>query len=138
MALARASIVVGGSLMLVVGIAHVFFPRVFNWRDAFARLRGLDAKVLFTIHLALILLALALGAVSLGYADELGRGTGLGGAITAMLAGFWLWRLVWQIAYFAPRNQTPGRWLVIHYAWIALFALLAVAYSWPVAARVFG
>ncbi len=28
---ARASIVVGGILMLIVGIAHMFFYRLFDW-----------------------------------------------------------------------------------------------------------
>jgi hypothetical protein len=136
---ARASILVGGILMLVVGMAHAFFYRIFDWREAFAKVRVLDAKVFYTLHVALMLLGLVLAFVSLRYSDELSRGAGLGGTITVALAAFWLWRLVWQVVYFRPRRlRMAGRWLMFHYAWIALFVMLTVAYSWPVAARLLG
>jgi hypothetical protein len=139
MDLARASIVAGGILMLVVGIAHVFFYRIFDWRDAFARVRVLDAKVFYTLHVALMLLGLVLAYVSLRYPDELGRGAGLGGTLAALLAAFWLWRLVWQLVYFRPRRLQIGRrWVLFHYGWIVLFLMLTVAYSGPLAARLFG
>jgi hypothetical protein len=139
MDLARASIVAGGILMLVVGIAHMFFYRIFDWREAFAKVRVLDAKVFYTLHVALMLLGLVLAYVSLRYSDELSRGAGLGGTITALLAAFWLWRLAWQVVYFRPRRlQVRGRWLMFHYGWIALFVMLTVAYSGPIAARLFG
>jgi hypothetical protein len=136
---ARAGIVAGGILMLIVGIAHTLFYRIFGWRQAFARLRVLDGKVFYTLHVALMLLGLLLAYVSLRHSDELGRAAGLGGTITVLLAAFWLWRLVWQLVYFRPRRLEVGRkWIVFHYAWVALFALLTVAYSLPVATRVLG
>ncbi len=133
---ARASVMAGGVLMLVVGIAHVFFYRIFGWRQTFAKVRAVDAKVFYTLHVALMLLGLAFAYVSLRYSDELSRGTGLGGSITVLLAVFWLWRLLWQLTYFRPRQlQMRGKWLTFHYGWIALFFLLTVAYSGPIAAR---
>ncbi len=139
MDLARASIVVGGILMLVVGIAHMFFYRIFDWREAFAKVRVLDAKVFYTLHVALMLLGLVLAYVSLRYSDEISRGAGLGGTICALLAAFWLWRLAWQVVYFRPRRlQVGGRWVMFHYGWIVLFVMLTVAYSGPIAARFFG
>jgi hypothetical protein len=139
MDLARGGVVTGGLLMLLVGAVHVFFPRIFGWPEAFARLRAVDAKVFYTLHVALMLLAAVLGYVSLRYAEELARGEGLGGALTVMLAAFWLWRLVWQLAYFRPsRLQLARRWVLFHYGWIALFLLLTVAYSTPIAALLVG
>jgi len=84
---ARASIVVGGILMLIVGIAHMFFYRIFDWRQVFARVRVLDAKVFYTLHVALMLLGLVLAYVSLRHSDELGRGAGLAGTLTARSSG---------------------------------------------------
>jgi hypothetical protein len=139
MDLARGSIVTGGILMLVVGVAHLFFHRIFTWRDAFARVRALDAKVFYTLHVALILLAAVLGFVSVRHSDELSRGAGLGGTITALLAAFWLWRLAWQVVYFRPRRlNLGGKWVMFHYGWVGLFAMLTVAYSIPIAARLLG
>jgi hypothetical protein len=136
---ARASIVVGGTLMLIVGIAHVFFYRLFAWRQVFARVRVLDAKVFYTLHVALMLLGLVLAYVSLRHSDELGRGAGLAGTLTALLAAFWLWRLVWQVVYFRPRRLQLGRrWAMFHYGWIVLFGMLTIAYSLPIAARLLG
>ncbi len=55
-----------------------------------------------------------------------------------LLAAFWLWRLIWQLVYFRPRQlQMAGKWAVFHYGWIVLFLLLTVAYSAPIAARLF-
>ena len=136
---ARACIVAGGILMLVVGIAHVFFYRIFGWRQAFAKIRVLDAKVFYTIHVALMMLGLAFAYLSLSYPEELSRGAGLGGSITPLLAAFWLWRLVWQLIYFRPRRLAlRGKWVMFHYGWIALFGLLTAAYSGPIAMRLFG
>ncbi len=136
---ARASIVAGGILMLIVGIAHLLFYRIFDWRQVFAKVRVLDAKVFYTLHVALMLLGLVLAYVSLRHSDELSRGAGLAGTITALLAAFWLWRLVWQVVYFRPRRLQVGRrWMTFHYGWIALFAMLTVAYSLPIAARLLG
>lgn len=140
MDLMRASIVAGGGMTLVVGVAHLFFPRIFGWREVFARLRALDAKVFYTLHVALILLALGMAGLSLRYSHELTRGDGLGGALTAALAAFWLWRLLWQVVYMRPsRTQPPPRWRVImHYGWSAMFALLTAAYSAPIVANLMG
>ncbi len=125
--------------MLIVGIAHVFFYRIFGWRQVFARLRVLDAKVFYTLHVALLLVILVLAYASLRHSDELSRGAGLAGTLTAVLAAFWLWRLAWQVVYFRPRRaQVGGRWLAFHCGWIALFLMLTVAYSLPIAARVLG
>lgn len=139
MDLMRASVVAGGAMMLVVGAAHLFFPRIFGWPEAFARLRVLDAKVFYTLHVALVLLGLAMAWVSVRYPGELSRGEGLGGALAAMLAAFWLWRLVWQLVYFRPARLQPARrMLLFHYAWVVLFVLLATAYSVPVVASLVG
>lgn len=139
MDLMRASVVAGGVMTLGVAAVHLFFPRIFAWPEAFARLRVLDASVFYTLHVALVLLALAMGALSLRFPGELTRGGGLGGALGAMLAGFWLWRLGWQVVYFRPsRLRMPPSRLVVHYGWITLFALLASAYSAPVVATLAG
>ena len=136
MDLARGSIVVAGILWLVVGIAHLFFHRVFNWRQVFAKVRPLDAKVFNTIHVALLLLGLVLAYVSLRFPDELASDRGLGGTLTPVLAAFWLWRLVWQLTYFRPRRLgLSGAWSWFHYGWIVLFAMLTAAYTVPLAAR---
>ena len=136
---ARAGIVAGGILMLIVGVVHLFFHRIFDWRQAFAQVRVIDAKVFNTLHVALILLGLVLAYVSLRHSEELSRGAGLAGTLTALLAAFWLWRLVWQVVYFRPRGLHLGRrWVVFHYGWIALFGMLTFAYSLPIAARLLG
>jgi hypothetical protein len=136
---ARAGIVAGGILMLIVGIAHMFFHRIFDWRQVFARVRVLDAKVFYTLHVALMLLGFVLAYVSLRHSDELSRGAGAAGTITTLLAAFWLWRLVWQVVYFRPRRLQVGRrWMRVHYGWIALFVMLTIAYSLPIAARLLG
>jgi hypothetical protein len=115
----------GGALTLLLALFHALFPRVFKWHTELPKLGPVNRRIFFTIHLALLLLFIALGAVSIAYAPELAACRGVSFGLVLALALFWLWRAAWQIVYFR------GGWL--HYAMIAWFLLLCACYAVPLA-----
>jgi hypothetical protein len=128
-----ASIYVGGGLTLLVAILHCRFYSMFGWADAFSRISQLNARILYTIHVALLLLLFLLGAMSIAFANELSQAQGLSLGLTVMLSLFWLWRLVWQLTYFKrDRGQRIPPMAVFL---ILVFFLLFVAYGLPVVYR---
>ncbi len=134
MELTQISILAGGVLTLLLTVFHIRFPKVFRWDLSLRRVDPATKKILFTIHIALYLLFIVFGLLSLAYSMELGRCEGVAGAMVALYALFWLWRMLWQVFYFRfkqgeePAKKRPA----LGYMMIALFFLLFVAYALPV------
>jgi len=123
------SIYVGGVLTILLALFHARFYRMFNWAVDFGKIALLNRKVLYTVHLALLLLFFMVGALSLIYAGELGTSTGLAFGFNLLCSGFWIWRLVWQLYYFKRRVS------VVNVLMVVWFALLGGAYLLPVLYR---
>lgn len=58
MNLTRTGIMAAGVLTLAVAIGHTFFYRLFGWAADFGKMKPLNQRVLYTIHVALYLLFL--------------------------------------------------------------------------------
>ncbi|MGH2403186.1 MAG: hypothetical protein ACRDGN_01865 [bacterium] len=102
---------------------------MFNWAVDFQKIALLNRRVLYTVHLALLLLFFMVGALSLIYAVELGTSTGLAFGFNLLYSLFWIWRLAWQLYYF------KGRVPLVRVLMVVWFALLASAYLLPVLYR---
>jgi hypothetical protein len=89
-----------GVLLVLLGVSHVFFNRLFGWEQELRCVSLLTRKVFF-VHTFFIGLGVVLaGAVSVLCADALLRPGALNRAILAGMALFWLCRLVAQfVAY---------------------------------------
>jgi uncharacterized membrane protein len=132
MAVPEAAILAGGVLSLVVAWFHRGFYTLFGWRREFEKISPLNAKILYTIHLALLLLLLCFAFLSLVYWRELARAEGLAAGITVSYSLFWFWRTIWQLVYFRPpRSRAGTRKPVLHYVLAVLFATLCVLYLVP-------
>ncbi len=123
------SIYVGGILTLMIAAFHTRFYKMFKWKDAFGKINARDSRVLYTIHLALLLLFFMIGALSLVYAGELSRSVGLALGLNVLLSAFWTWRMIWQFTYFksAKGKKKPAISIVLTIA----FFLLAISYLIP-------
>ena len=136
MSYVKTGIVLGGVLSLVIFVFHTFFYRFFAWQKDFEKISPVNRRVLYTIHVALYLFLALLGTVSIVYAGELSRAEGLSGGLTIGLSLFWLWRAVWQIAYFTPLLKTADRSRrVVHYILTTMFVVLFIVYLLPMAAK---
>jgi hypothetical protein len=121
--IALISIYTGGILTLLVATFHVRFSELFKWKSDFRSVSVLNKKISHTIHLALLLIFYLFGLLSLIYARELSECNGISFGLNLMISAFWLWRTAWQIYYFKGK--------AMHYALIAIFSLLFIAYSVP-------
>lgn len=138
MTIAEAAIIAGGVLSLMMAWFHRGFYVLFGWRREFEKISPVNAKIFYTIHVALALLFLAFSLLSLVYFRELGRGEGLAGGVTICYSLFWLWRMAWQVTYFRPRRSGQGRTPILHYTLVVIFAALFVLYLVPSVARLLG
>ncbi len=125
---AAISISIGGILTLLIAVFHTRFYRLFDWGSDLAKLSPINRKLLYTIHIALLLLFFVFGFVSLLYADELGRSAGLALGVNVGLAAFWLWRGLWHLAYLMPKGRRPS---VLWFVTMIWFGLLCAAYLVP-------
>ena len=69
------SIYVGGVLTLLMAIFHIRFPKIFQWGKDYGRITEKNKRIFHTIHLALLLLFVVIGVLSLLYAHELSERT---------------------------------------------------------------
>ncbi len=129
------SIYTGGALSLFLAIFHLKFPRIFRWDREWERISETNGRILYTIHMALLLLFFGFAFLSFVFARELSRPTGVALGIDIMYSLFWLWRTLWQVIYF--KVDPTNRFRNLHYALINYFFLLAVAYALPVALTLF-
>lgn len=124
------SIYTGGILSLLMVIFHVQFPTIFKWKIDFRHASAANKKILYTMHAALFLLFSGYAFVSLVYTRELAASNGLALGINLSYALFWLWRTIWQIAYFKPEKK--GRFRTMHAILIIIFFILFISYSLPI------
>jgi hypothetical protein len=124
------SIYVGGILTLLMAIFHTRFYILFNWKSNFAKISNVNARIIYTIHLALLLLFFMLGIISIVYAPELSKSVSLSKGLNLILTIFWLWRFLWQLTYLkrGKEQSSPARVIVL----TIVFLLLFISYLIPV------
>ncbi len=136
MDLSQCCVFTGGLLTILMGLFHTRFYKLFLWHDEFARISERSRCVVYTIHLALLILFFGFGVISLFYYQQIAEAHGISLGVLIVLALFWLWRAVWQVSYFKPsKNRRLRKYLIIHYVLIVWFVLLFTVYFIPVLNR---
>jgi len=124
------SIYFGGVLSLLIAVFHTQYYKMFKWGKNFEKITILNSRIIYTIHLALLLLFFMIGAISIIYAKELSQSVGLAFGFNLLYSIFWMWRLIWQFVYFkrGKGQKIPpiGIFLII------VFILLVISYLIPV------
>jgi hypothetical protein len=118
----------------LIGASHLLQPpltallaRRLALREAFGSLPPVPAQIAVNMGIASIALPTCLGCLLAAFADEAANG-GAMGAVSWLLAAFWIWRLA--------RQQLLGRYLprAWHYALTVIFVvqgpLLAAILAW--------
>jgi hypothetical protein len=92
---------INGGLLLVLALAHAFFPRRFRWRE---ELRGVSLLTRQILHVHTFFIALTVGLMGLLclLSAEALLHTPLGGRLCAGLCVFWLCRLLIQFFGYSP------------------------------------
>ena len=132
MGVSEIAVTAGGVLSLAMGAFHTRFHKIFGWEREFARVSGRNQRILYTVHLALLLLFFLFGLVSLAYRRELAACDGLAFGVCTLYAAFWLWRGLWQLAYFKLPKRGAGKIAALHYGLTLVFFLLFACYLVPI------
>ena len=131
--IALVSIYFGGVLTLLIAIFHTRFYKMFNWKNDFEKITIINARIIYTIHLALLLLFFMIAAISIIYAKELSQSVGLAFGFNLLYSIFWMWRLIWQFVYF--KREKGQKIPPIGIFLIIILLLLVVSYLIPVICR---
>lgn len=113
----------GGVLHIGWAMFHLFFPRIFKWRQ---RLEGLDPvnrSIYQVLNLCLTFYFAAAAYLSLAFAPEL-LASALGKKLIAVFTAFWLLRLGLQFRFFRAAHPAS---LLLSLAFLATM----VAYGVP-------
>lgn len=118
-------IVFGGLYNLVLVVFHVFFWKLFDWKQDLATLTPLNRAVMQILNLCLTFVFLVFAYVSFFHTDELLHSR-LGRSLLALMAIFWFLRAVEQIIFFGFRRKAS-------IAFSILFLIGTGLYSIPLA-----
>lgn len=126
------SIFCGAVLTGLVGVFHLFFYRIFGWRDEFSSLTEVSRRILYTIHLALTFFFFLPVAIGVIFFRRIAAGETWGLVFLLFMSCLWLWRLGHQIFYFFPILGTVKRSLrFLHYFLIVYLSVSVATYIYP-------
>lgn len=124
-------LLVGGLLHFAVLVASALTPRVLDWRTNLATLPPFLRRLFWVYGCFIVLVIISFGVLSLLHADELASGAALPRSVCAMIALFWLARLVVQFFVFDARPFLTTAFLRVGYHGLTLlFTALIFIYGY--------
>lgn len=119
----KTYIYIGGILWIISFIFHIFFWKLFDWKNDLESVKKVNKGIIQVLNLCLMLCFLIFAYISLFQTDEL-LNTNLGKSLIAGMALFGVFRVVEQFIFFDVK---------LFRSKIVLFGalLIAVVYSIP-------
>jgi hypothetical protein len=91
-----------GSLLVILAIVHVFFPKYFHWKEDLKTMRLINRQVMQVHTFFIAFVVLLIGILCLTQTDELIH-TALGKNIALGLSVFWFVRLLFQQLVYSSK-----------------------------------
>jgi hypothetical protein len=122
---------IAGVLLLALIALNLYVPRRFNWRSELASLSLLNRQI-FQVHAAFICVILGMFAtLALLFTNELLEPTRLARAVLALLAIFWLLRLLTQWFVYDRRLWRGKRFeTIVHLVFTGVWAYFAATFAY--------
>jgi hypothetical protein len=119
----KSLILFGGVLWVICFVFHIFFWKLFDWKNDLESVKKVNKGIIQVLNLCLMLCFLIFAYISLFQADEL-LTTSVGKTLIAGMALFGIFRIIEQFIFFD---------LALFRSKIVLFGafLIAVVYSIP-------
>ncbi len=125
-------ILAGGILSFAMAIFHFRLPLLFAWQSDKDKIGLAKSRINYTNNYALMVQFLATGMFSIVYNNELADPSGIAAGICIVISIFWLWRAIWELAYFRmPKGPKPNAPVILHYSLAIISAIICVMYSFP-------
>jgi len=99
----------GGIFNLGFGIFHLFFWKLFDWKNDLASLSFINRNVMQVLNLCLAFVFFVFAYISVFHSSEM-LTTGLGSALIFAISIFWFLRAIEQIIFFTLRK--PISWIL--------------------------
>lgn len=118
-----------GSLLILLSLIHVIFPRYFKWNEELKSL-SLVNRQMMTVHTFFIaLVVLLMGLLCLTSSTELIE-TPLGRKVSLGLALFWIARLFFQLFIYSPKLWKDKKFeTTVHIIFTLLWLYLSSIFS---------
>lgn len=126
----KSLLYVGGGLHFVILIASALAPRVLDWRSNLSALNPFLRRLFWVYGAFIVLMIVSFGIITLVHTDELASSTPLARTVCAVIAIFWLARLVVQFFVFDARPFLTTTFLRLGYHGLTLlFTALVLIYG---------
>lgn len=122
----KTPLLIGGLLHFVILIASALTPRVLDWRANLAALHPFLRRLFWVYGGFIVLVIVSFGLLTLLHADELASTAPLARSICAIIAIFWLARLVVQFFVFDARPFLTSTFLRVGYHGLSLLFIALV------------
>ena len=111
-----------GIYTLVFAILHIFFWKIFNWKNDLTRLSVINRGVMQILNVCLIYFFLFTAFICFFHTDELFK-TSLGRSFLAGISLFWLLRTIQQFIFLKINNRIVHLLTILFFIGAILFAL---------------
>ncbi len=119
-----------GWTLIVLGLAHFYFPRHFKWNDELKRLSLLNRQIM-SVHNFFIMLTVLLMGLLCVTSTELLLTTELGKRMMLGLAIFWGCRFFIQFFWYSPELWKGKRFeTIVHLCFSCFWLLLTVVFAY--------
>ena len=100
----KTLIIIGGFLWLAVFVFHVFFWKLFKWKQELSKLSDVNKAVMQVLNLCLMWVFLIFAYISIFHTDEL-LTTGLGTSVLIGMVFFGVFRTIEQVIFFDLKDN---------------------------------
>jgi len=113
---------IGGIYCFALAVFHVFFWKLFRWRQDLHRLTATNRAIMQILNLRLIYVFIIFGVMSLVFREDL-LGTSIGRFIVIAISLFWFGRAIEQVIFFGLRRPISVAFFVTFLVGCTIFAL---------------